>query len=363
MDKLGDMLNQPVALAAGHLAAGMLETAQKACDRLTDEKDSEALHHFRVSVRKLRTYLQAYRDHLDKTAFKKAGRVLRELMKATNRDRDDQVHVRWLRHHVARRRVSQLERSGIRLALDELEARRATMMDDMPRVQEQFGKVARKMQRRLQRKPGPLKLDDRRMAVNFAAALDELVGARTDELRRRLANLHQGDDLNLAHQVRLASKRLRYLLEPVREDFHDARPIVRRLKALQDVLGTMNDLQVLSQRVDASMSQLALDYSSSLGAAARSKGNLSGLRRDLPTLRACHALAAVLRRIHIEQTGLLKRCRREWDEERASRFFATVDRLRLKITDRDRNAPPPPTPPTDVETHESISAEDAGVQP
>jgi hypothetical protein len=60
------------------------------------------------------------------------------------------------------------------------------------------------------------------------------------------------DDVEHAHRARIEGKRLRYLLEPLRGvPGLGAREAVRRLKALQDVLGELHDAHVLEAELVA----------------------------------------------------------------------------------------------------------------
>ena len=49
------------------------------------------------------------------------------------------------------------------------------------------------------------------------------------------------------HRLRIAAKRLRYLLEPLREALPDAQRMLQEIKALQEHLGAVNDAVVLEQ--------------------------------------------------------------------------------------------------------------------
>jgi CHAD domain-containing protein len=53
--------------------------------------------------------------------------------------------------------------------------------------------------------------------------------------------IRSASDVVAVHRARIETKRLRYLLEPLR----GARPVVDRLKALQDLLGELHDAHVL----------------------------------------------------------------------------------------------------------------------
>ena len=76
----------------------------------------------------------------------------------------------------------------------------------------------------------------------------EALAGRLDSIAHRLELLvdRLGDDRERGpHKVRIACKRLRYLVEPARAESEVAVSLVERCKSLQDVLGTLNDANVL----------------------------------------------------------------------------------------------------------------------
>ena len=58
--------------------------------------DVEALHDFRVAIRRLRSLLRAYQDLTDAAIPRRLRRGLRALARATNASRDLEVKLAWL---------------------------------------------------------------------------------------------------------------------------------------------------------------------------------------------------------------------------------------------------------------------------
>src|SRR5918999_1214042 len=79
------------------LALSFLDQAAAARPRLADPADTEALHDFRVGLRRLRSCLRAYRDCLEDSVPKKLARKLRRLASSTGPGRDAEVQIEWLR--------------------------------------------------------------------------------------------------------------------------------------------------------------------------------------------------------------------------------------------------------------------------
>ena len=121
MKQLSETPGEPAEVGAPKIVFKLLNAASTACERLSKPDDEEALHDFRVSVRRLRTFLKSYQPYLATRPTRKAGKRLAGLMKRTNTGRDDQVHVQWLREQLARQRISKTERAGVEMMLREIE--------------------------------------------------------------------------------------------------------------------------------------------------------------------------------------------------------------------------------------------------
>src|SRR5947208_3351756 len=92
-----DFLERSPEEASRLIALAFLKEAGEARHRLTNSQDSEALHDFRVAVRRLRSSLRAFRPHLGDSLAKKLRRRLRDLTAATNAARDAEVMLAQVR--------------------------------------------------------------------------------------------------------------------------------------------------------------------------------------------------------------------------------------------------------------------------
>ena len=86
----------PVERGARRLALVHLDAAMAARIRVKGSTDPEALHDYRVALRRLRSCLRSYRKELRATVTRKSRRQLRRLARGTNRSRDLEVHLEWL---------------------------------------------------------------------------------------------------------------------------------------------------------------------------------------------------------------------------------------------------------------------------
>ena len=80
------LLLQPVGQAVCRIALTHLDAARAAHERLKDASDTEALHDFRVALRRLRSVLRAYRPWLKNIPRKLRRRLrTRPMSRATPR--------------------------------------------------------------------------------------------------------------------------------------------------------------------------------------------------------------------------------------------------------------------------------------
>ena len=92
-----ELVAEPAASGVRRVALALLDGAIAARDRLDDPSDGEALHDFRVALRRLRSWMNAFGDELRGSIRKKHRRRLTEISRAAGAARDAQVHVAWLR--------------------------------------------------------------------------------------------------------------------------------------------------------------------------------------------------------------------------------------------------------------------------
>jgi hypothetical protein len=94
---------------------------------------------------------------------------------------------------------------------------------------------------------------------SFAEVTAERLRAHSDDLQAQLGRITGPDDEEPAHEARIAAKRLRYLLEPLRGHARSAKPAAQRVKELQDVLGELHDCAVLAGEIGGALAQAAAE--------------------------------------------------------------------------------------------------------
>jgi len=232
-----DPVTLPAPEAVRAHARKLIRRTGRAYRRLGDGDDPEALHDFRVGLRRLRTLLRAYRPF--QAAGRKAERRLKDLAGRTNRARDVEVALAWL----DARREGLAPHEGVGAA--RLAARLAAERDrdgngDGPEAAAGWSALSRDLTQRLARDP-----DGAQPPPPFAATAAACLREHAGRLREQLAEVREIADQEAAHRARIAAKRLRYLLEPLAGSVDGVNAATRALASLQDTLGTLHDLEVL----------------------------------------------------------------------------------------------------------------------
>lgn len=263
-----ELLGQPAPLAARTLARlhllRVLEEAARLEIRAGEpkpraiadfapdaEEDPEAVHDFRVALRRLRSWLQAFRPFLDDTVTRRSEQRLRRLSRVAGEARDLQVQRASL-HEMARAANSaaavDARRIERRIAKDEARARRELTR----KVVEQLSLTGATLAAQLQY--GKLKAGgtDPATEPTMAVAMARLLMVRLEEVEMSLNRLKHAGQVKPAHKARIAIKRLRYLLEAFGGSSRLAATAVLRLTEAQDEFGRLHDAQILSQRIGTS---------------------------------------------------------------------------------------------------------------
>ena len=344
MTKNTRLLSAPVEVSSRRIALYLLNNATKASQRLRASEGPESLHDFRVSVRRTRTGLRAYRSYLGKRIGNKLVKELDKLIDATNSGRDDEVQLLWLQKQLTRRRVARLERTGLRLMLDELEAcREAIAPEAIEKVFSNFVAVSGKLRDRLRGGRAAVRLDSSGQCTLFSEATGRVLYATTVKLRTHLGLIVSATDTRQSHDARLLAKQLRYLLDPVRKEITGASQALRSLKRLQDMLGELHDLQVLEKRVASAIKRASDHWADKLIDTASTAQRLGQITRNRSELRACYALAALARRIGSQQRSLFRTFSKRWLGGNAEPFFDQMHRMICDLLP-DEQAPADPEP-------------------
>ena len=143
-----DLLGRPAAQSVRIIALGYLEDATLAFERTGNADDALALHDFRVALRRLRTTLRAYRPLFEDSVRGKPHKLLGEIAEGTNRVREAEVALEWLRPLATG--MTPGERVGLQWLVDRVDARRAKDLEQcLADTRRSFTAAARKLHKGL----------------------------------------------------------------------------------------------------------------------------------------------------------------------------------------------------------------------
>jgi CHAD domain-containing protein/CYTH domain-containing protein len=328
-----ELLDLPAKHGARLLALGFLHEAVRAHQRLCHDSDPEALHEFRVALRRLRSCLQAYRAFLTESVSAKICRRLRRLARATGESRDLEVHLCWL--DTQRSELTARQRTGLVWLREYLAARKASTDDELQRqIARDFPRVEKRLRVRLDAFTVQVRLHHPSAEPSFSAVAGELVQEHATALDRRLTRLREASDQGEAHAARIAAKQLRYLLEPLRKHVDEAPPLVDRLKVLQDTLGDLHDAHLFAEEIVSAATAAAAEQAQRESLAVL-EGDAEGetarreRRRDPRP-----GLLALGKRLRERADRAFASVKEEWLDGRAGEFIVQVLALGERLETR-----------------------------
>lgn len=230
---------------ARRLALLHLDDATMARARLLGGVDADALHDYRVAVRRLRSCIRGYNRWLRTSVSPKTRRRLRRLARQTSRPRDLEVHLSWLEER--RAQAGDTERPGIAWMIKRLSAGKEEAMEDMLDLDaDLFPVVHARLTSGLARFRTTIDLESDSARRSTATASARQIRRAGRRLKAHLDRIGSYADVEAIHQARIKGKHLRYLLEPFSEVVPEGAAVVEQLRALQDALGDVHDAQVFA---------------------------------------------------------------------------------------------------------------------
>jgi CHAD domain-containing protein len=233
-----DVTKQTAQAQFSSYASPLIDDAISRAARLESDQDAEGLHKLRVSLRRLRTLLWAYRPLLNRDFDDKQRALLKFLANAAGQTRDWDIVTQLLCDLCGSERAP----------LDDLHAARGKAMDTS---RETLARADVKPALRNTLKEVNSKLNTAHERTALSKFTRRRVAAAKRSLRKRVRRAGQASRKDYAsfHDVRKAGKKVRYLLEffgptlPKKQ-----RKGVRKLKEIQKQFGGLNDV-VASERI------------------------------------------------------------------------------------------------------------------
>lgn len=303
------ILQTSLPTALQQLGTHLLEDAKARAENLGNADDSEALHDFRVSVRRLRSFLKSFEDHI-KNAKKLRGK-LSDIMDLTNAGRDAEVHGIWLKNR--REKASEIEQTGLSYLLEHLSSHEHV---DLEKVSKQFADAAKKLAKTFSNDKH-IRSEDK---ATFAAVNAGVLRDYSGQLQKLLQTIESPEDEKI-HEARIVGKRLRYTLELIGKE--EANTLVKQLKKFQDITGDLHDLQVLEPKVDTFLYAETLLWSQALRNGAKTSPHSE--LNNLPELYRSYGLAQVAHAVAHEKAARYQELQSNWLGEASEPFFSDIN--------------------------------------
>ncbi|MBL8960862.1 MAG: CHAD domain-containing protein [Gemmatimonadetes bacterium] len=234
------LLHAPAQVGVRAVARVLAARVAEALVALQQGGDPEALHDFRVAVRRLRSWLRSHRAALGRRNVKRPLRALRAVAHATNAPRDAQVFTAWLDETMDG--LTARQKAGAAWLRQQFAAAPTQPLPD--REAAAADEALAELERMLPIYKATLHLDGEVLEPTFARGLSVALRRASARLQRRLKELGEPQEAGPLHQARIAGKRLRYLLEPLAPHLAGAPAAIAELKQMQDTFGDLHDAHV-----------------------------------------------------------------------------------------------------------------------
>ena len=168
--------------------------------------------------------------------------------------------------------------------------------------------------------------------------LERIVRVRLGELQAFMPRAADPAQVEALHDMRIAAKRLRYILEIAHPCFGDyARTAVNRVKDLQELLGELHDCDVQSVELEAFLRDLVAEDALALALAADGMDDLAPEALRAARHHRDHAgIVALLVYVRARRRVLFGAFERLWTDFERSGFAA---RLEYAVSERPAPAP------------------------
>lgn len=237
------LLDRPAEEAARLLVAAALDRATAARRALAEGTDPEALHDFRVALRRTRSLLRAFESGLEDAVPARLARRLGRLAASTGSGRDAEVGLDWLARLAPARRPSG---GAAALAARFRAERSAALGGGGTPLLASFDRIELRLRERL---ASPGDEPARAPAAPFRSLLARELASHGAALERALDAIEDRSAEDQAHAARIEAKRLRYLVDSVALELPGSKRTLALLKKLQELLGDLNDLAVLAREI------------------------------------------------------------------------------------------------------------------
>lgn len=322
-----DLLLEPAQHSVRAIAAEHLRDVSAQFDAFAGDA-STGVHDLRVAVRRLRTWLRAYRPELDDTVRKKTRRRAAKIAHATNEPRDIEATLEWIETQDG---FSRRERTGVRWLVDHLTREHAAADADARKLlTRRLPKLIATLSKELESYQVRRSVDEPTPSPTMAQVTRDALSAQADKLARAVDRIASEDDASRIHRVRIAAKRVRYVLEAI--DDTAARSLVERLTMLQDVLGASHDMHGIVERIVQELGKLGARDARVAAVRALHPDGDSDERPRIATLRP--GLIALATRARMNERTTYASFRDEWSDARVATAVERIKTLGDELVTR-----------------------------
>jgi CHAD domain-containing protein len=212
-----------------------------------DPDTTERVHQARVGSRRLRVALRMFEDCFGAKRVKKWRRAIKRLLKALGPARDKDVQIEFVRGVLSGLEEKKYRPGIARLLLrlrQDREAMQPKVVDAADRLEKDgtLAEVAAAIREMAPNRPTGIR--DYQSPLVFHRSRT-IVLERLSKLLELQGCLKNPEDRERHHDMRIATKRLRYSTEICRRAYGDRLdPYIRAVKDLQEILGNLHDCDV-----------------------------------------------------------------------------------------------------------------------
>jgi CHAD domain-containing protein/CYTH domain-containing protein len=327
-------LFHPPEEVARLIALSFLKDAKGSLRRLGKGKDPEALHDFRVALRRLRSCVRAYWPHVKDGVSKKLLNRVRDLARATAQGRDTEVEIELL--SALADGLKETEKPALAWLLGRLEERKRGAYERVLKVvRRDHVRIQGSLAKRLSAYERQIETGEPSDSPCFVEVTRGLILKQAAQLVDGLSRIRPEDEA-LQHEVRIETKRLRYILEPIAESTPGGKRLVAKLKRLQDLLGDLHDGKVALAELAAAAKSVSGSGTAG-GGADRAAGGGDGPHP--PRLRS--GLQRIKRLVEEREKRLLVRLETRWIAGGGTKLLAELSGFAERLANTAARGPAP----------------------
>ena len=242
-------------ILACHYISGQLDKLMEHLQGALTAKDIEEVHQVRVSCRRMRAAMRLFEDCFDAKRAANWQKRLKQLLTSFGRARDLDVQIAFLAEQLKGLSPEQKKlRPGIRRML----LRRRQQRDAVqPKIAKAIDTIRKKQvltDIHLEMEKILFVLKSEQPSIQSKGLCQrayEQIHTQVGQLMDRRGAMDDPNDIGGHHKVRIAAKKLRYVMEICSEAMEDVlKPAIKTVKKVQTLLGDIHDCDVWDSDIE-----------------------------------------------------------------------------------------------------------------